>query len=115
MSALAKVLKGSDDSSCRKAAAASLRDVAARAAEASDRAVANLAAVVADAAETSKTAPAPAPAPPEETRGEGTGPRRPRETGAVDGRRGAAPARRVGRGVMSQMTEDNVASMAWGA
>ena len=64
MNALAKVLKGSDDSTCRKAAAASLRDVAMRASEASDRAVANLAAVVADAAETSKTAPAPAPAPP---------------------------------------------------
>ena len=64
VAALAKVLKGSDDSSCRKAAAASLRDVSQRAAEASDRAVANLALIVADAAETSKTAPAPAPAPP---------------------------------------------------
>ena len=64
VNALAKVLKGSDDSSCRKAAAGSLRDVAMRASEAADRAVANLAAVVADAAETSKTAPAPAPAAP---------------------------------------------------
>ena len=111
MNALAKVLKGSDDSTCRKAAAASLQDVAARAAEASDRAVANLAAVVADAAETSKTAPAPAPAAPKKDGAKEPVPHHPLKR-ARDGGRGAAPARRVGRGaeIITRTT-----SMAWGA
>ena len=59
VAALAKVLKGSDDAACRRAAALALGDIAERAAPAADRAVACLAAAAVDAAEAAKTAPAP--------------------------------------------------------
>ena len=115
VSALAKVLKGSDDSSCRKAAAASLQDVAARAAEASDRAVANLALIVADAAETSKTAPAPAPAPPKKQGEKEPVPDDPvkRARSTVDAALHLLDASVAVR--KPDYHKDNVASMAWGA
>ena len=116
VSALAKVLKGSDDSTCRKAAASSLQDVAARAAEASDRAVANLAAVVADAAETSKTAPAPAPAPPNKK----DGAKEPVPDDPVKRARSTVDAalHLLDASVAVRKPDyhrDNVAAMAWGA